>query len=52
VRITDFGRDVLAGRADAAARRGVDRWFGGTHLSGSSPQWRWDETMRRVVETT
>jgi hypothetical protein len=32
--ITPAGQDVLAGRADAIALNGIDRWLGGVHLSG------------------
>src|SRR6185437_11780084 len=38
--LTDAGRRVLAGEADAVALLGVDRWVGGTHLDGPTP-WRW-----------
>jgi hypothetical protein len=43
VRITDAGRDVLAGRRDHAALNGVNRWIGGVRLKGTNPAWRWDE---------
>ena len=32
VRLTDAGRDVLAGRENAIALNGIDRWLGGVHL--------------------
>lgn len=47
--LTDFGHDVLEGRADAVAANGIDRWLGGVHLSGVSPAWRWDRTRGLVV---
>jgi|SRR5579872_3412793 len=31
---TGFGRKVLAGKADAIAFNGIDRWIGGMHLEG------------------
>jgi hypothetical protein len=34
---TEFGRKVLAGKADAIAFNGIDRWIGGVHLEGSHP---------------
>lgn len=38
VALTDFGRALLAGRADWVARNGIDRWIGGLHLSaGAAP---------------
>ena len=43
VRVTDAGRDVLAGRRDHAALNGVNRWIGGVRLTGTNPAWRWDE---------
>jgi hypothetical protein len=32
--LTDFGRKVLAGKADAIASNGIDRWIGGVRLQG------------------
>ena len=40
--LTDAGRAVLAGRADAVALNGVDEWLGGVRLEGPSAAWRWD----------
>ena len=50
VAITDAGRDVLAGRADAVALNGIDQWRGGVHLAGRdrSP-WRWDPARETLV---
>jgi hypothetical protein len=44
--ITDFGADVLAGRA---VRPRVDRWLGGVHLGPGQPDWRWDSRSKRAV---
>jgi hypothetical protein len=41
LRLTDTGRDVLAGRADHVTLNGLDRWMGGAHLTPSR-YWRWD----------
>lgn len=41
VQITDLGRAALEGGFDHAAENGVDRWFGGTHVTAASP-WRRD----------
>jgi hypothetical protein len=35
--VTDFGRKVIAGKADAIAFNGIDRWIGGVHLEGRDP---------------
>ena len=40
--LTDHGRAVLDGRADAVRLRGVDRWIGGVHLAPDVGIWRWD----------
>ncbi len=41
--ITDAGRRCLAGDADRVALAGgIDRWYGGIHLQGATPAWRWD----------
>ena len=50
VEITAAGRDVLAGRADAVALNGIDRWRGGVRLSGRSQSpWRWDAGRETLV---
>jgi hypothetical protein len=49
MRITDAGREVLAGRADAVRMNGIDRWIGGVHLQGRDAPWRWDADARRIV---
>ena len=47
MRLTDCGRDILAGRADQVAFNGIDRWLGGVHLRGAAP-WRWDVAAKRL----
>jgi hypothetical protein len=52
VSITDAGREVLAGRADAVRLNGLDRWLGGVHLSAplcGDVRWRYDPSARRLV---
>ena len=45
---TPAADDVRAGRRDAVALRGIDRWVGGTHLTADN-FWRWDEGKSQVV---
>jgi hypothetical protein len=48
-RLTEAGRDVLAGQRDRVSC-GLDRWMGGVHLkTGETPIWRWDEGHRRIT---
>jgi Domain of unknown function (DUF1835) len=49
VRLTDAGREVLAGRADHVRLNGIDRWVGGVHLTGRAPEWRYDERLETLV---
>lgn len=49
IALTDAGRAVLAGAADAVALSGIDRWVGGVALQGRAAAWRWDEARRRPV---
>ena len=54
VTITEAGREVLAGRADAVRINGFDRWLGGVHLtaaSGGDVAWRWDASAGRLART-
>jgi hypothetical protein len=48
VAITNAGRDMLAGRLDRIATCGLDRWYGGVHLQGNGPMWRWDDQAERI----
>ena len=36
-RVTDFGRDCLAGRANLVSVNGIDVWIGGVHLASPIP---------------
>jgi hypothetical protein len=49
LRLTEAGREVLAGRADHVALNGIDRWIGGVHLTGTAPEWRWDEGTESIT---
>jgi hypothetical protein len=49
LRITDAGRDVVAGKGDAIALNGVDRWLGGVHLMRAAV-WRWDARVHRLTQ--
>lgn len=51
VEIRPAGADALAGRRDACTLRTLDRWYGGVHLHGSPPSWRYDPQRKRVVPT-
>jgi RNA polymerase sigma factor (sigma-70 family) len=51
VSLTDAGRAVLAGEADAVRLRGIDRWIGGAHLvaaPGADVEWRWNASANRL----
>lgn len=49
LRLTELGEAVLSAAADRAEHLPVDRWFGGTHLTGGN-LWRWDRDEERLVE--
>lgn len=46
--LTSLGKAVLAGGADWAKHFAVDRWWGGTHLTGDA-LWRWDGASDRLI---
>jgi hypothetical protein len=50
IALTGAGRAALAGQLDRVRANGVDRWYGGVHLSGHEAGWRWDG--RALVEKT
>jgi hypothetical protein len=49
VRITDRGRAILSGKLDRVATYGIDRWFGGVHLTSDGVGWRWNDIEERIV---
>lgn len=48
VALTQFGADVLGGKADRAAHTTVDFWLGGTHVTPDN-LWRWDDDNETLV---
>jgi hypothetical protein len=40
IALTDAGRAVMAGKDDRVRLNGLDRWFGGVHLTGRTAAWR------------
>ena len=49
--ITAFGMDVLAGKVDGVAKKGIDEWYGGVHLQGQCPRWRWHSSLQQIHDT-
>jgi len=47
-RVTNLGRDALAGTVDHVRLNGINRWLGGVHLDGHETLWRWDERAGRL----
>jgi hypothetical protein len=48
VTLTEIGQGVMNGHEDRVALNGIDRWFGGVHLTGDTVEWRWDESNRTI----
>lgn len=48
VRLTDFGNRVTDKEVDWVTKQGIDAWYGGVHLQGNSPQWRWDPVAQKI----
>lgn len=51
VRLTDCGNRVLEGTEDWITKQGIDAWYGGVHLEGNSPRWRWNAGLQTIQET-
>jgi hypothetical protein len=47
--LTDTGKRVLAGKADAIELNRTDRWIGAVHLQGTRVPWRWHERLQTIV---
>ena len=48
--LTDLGLQVLKGTIDMIEAHGIDRWWGGTHLTRTEC-WRWDSEAKRLLKT-
>ncbi|MBP1995432.1 sigma-70 family RNA polymerase sigma factor [Paenibacillus eucommiae] len=48
--LTELGKNVLSGEEDWMAKKGIDQWYGGVHLQGNFPRWRWDMSGRAIYE--
>jgi hypothetical protein len=46
--VTPLGEAVLAGRSDFLAINGIDRWWGGTHLTNDAA-WRFDAERKALI---
>lgn len=46
--LTPLAHDLIAGNADQTAVNGIDRWWGGTHLTTDNC-WRWDSSAGKLV---
>lgn len=51
LKLTDIGKRVLSGSADAIELNGIDRWIGGVHVKGTRIPWRWNEQLQTIVST-
>lgn len=50
VTLTEFGKKVLDGKEDWIANKGIDEWYGGVHLQGYFPRWRWNTIEQKIIE--
>ncbi|MOA56112.1 hypothetical protein D3C78_1800340 [compost metagenome] len=46
--LTELGKSVLAGNEDWVQKKGIDEWYGGVHLQGSTPRWRWNSSSQTI----
>ena len=49
VTLTDFGRDLLDGRASWLDHNALDRWIGGLRLQGRRPPYLWDPKSGQAI---
>ncbi|MBM7326118.1 hypothetical protein JS562_23885 [Agrobacterium sp. S2] len=48
--LTDLGLQILHGAVDLIDAHGIDRWWGGTHLTPTEC-WRWDHKTKRLQKS-
>ncbi|WP_339244454.1 sigma-70 family RNA polymerase sigma factor [Paenibacillus sp. FSL F4-0243] len=46
--LTELGKSVLAGNEDWVQKKGIDEWYGGVHLQGPTPRWRWNSSSQTI----
>jgi len=51
ITLSDVGEAVLSGKADHAAVNLIDRWLGGTHVTGDAI-WRWNADTASLIAPT
>lgn len=49
--LTELGKAVMNGQEDWGIRKEIDEWYGGVHLLGESPRWRWDPAKKSIQDT-
>nr|CRH06153.1 Conserved protein of unknown function [Candidatus Magnetococcus massalia] len=47
--LTSFGQALLNNEEDWIEQRGIERWFGGVHMT-SDIYWRWDPEARTLIQ--
>lgn len=48
--LTDLGIRILNGEVDWVLRKGIDEWYGGVHVEGYSPRWRWNTSLQMIQD--
>ena len=52
--LTELGMRLSngSGEADWVAMQGIDEWYGGGHLRGRSPRWRWEASRQAILDAS
>ncbi|WP_410512820.1 hypothetical protein PaeBR_23220 [Paenibacillus sp. BR2-3] len=48
--LTEIGKNVMDGQVNRISGIGIDEWYGGVHLQGDYPRWRWNSSLQTIVE--
>lgn len=48
--LTELGKKVILGQEDWTEKKGIEEWYGGVHLQGAAPRWRWNPLARSIHE--
>jgi RNA polymerase sigma factor (sigma-70 family) len=52
VAMTELGKSVMDGNEDWVGKKGIEEWYGGVHLQGNFPRWRWDSILQTILDTS
>lgn len=51
IALTALGKSIMDGQEDWIAKQGIEEWYGGVHLHGYAPRWRYNSDRQMIQDT-